>query len=312
MMNVPRIMGLFLFCLQIVPSAALQNTPLAADFTQHSIQVLADSLKNDLGTGDIDFAQLHVIQLQIVLTGVAETIAAPSAERDAELASLKSQLAKAISAHPLKLIDNDPGFTSGVLRLYQDFQSALVSGDNSQAETKLAMMVDAIAQLRHLKLQQMLAADVSGADQDGIKSYVRLSLDLRDALRSGDLATAEAVASEVLSSVGTFPSASGINGENIVNAYDALGRAALKRGDFQAAQEYLRDEATTPGSARLSTFGPNLWLAKQLLSDGYRDTVLQFLVSCKSFWQKPVLDQWINEIRSGQNPTFAPNSDPKF
>jgi hypothetical protein len=98
----------------------------------------------------------------------------------------------------------------------------------------------------------------------------------------------------------------------VYNAFDALGRGALQRRDFDAAQKYLILAATTSGGARLGSFGPNLSLAKSLLNLGYRETVVAFLTSCKAWWMNPKLGLWISQIREGLTRDLSPYSRVKF
>lgn len=88
-----------------------------------------------------------------------------------------------------------------------------------------------------------------------------------------------------------------------------LGRLALKRGDATAAKAYLLKAGHTPGGGTLSSFGPNMSLAKELLAQGEKSTVLEYLRLCKKFWTYPrnPLDKWIQAIEAGQQPDFAQN-----
>ena len=50
-------------------------------------------------------------------------------------------------------------------------------------------------------------------------------------------------------------------------------------------------------------------LAKDLLENGERDTVLEYLILCRKFWKMDYgkLDQWISEVRAGKTPDFGAN-----
>lgn len=88
-----------------------------------------------------------------------------------------------------------------------------------------------------------------------------------------------------------------------------LGRLALRRNDVNQAKMYLLKAGRTAGGGTLSSFGPNMSLAKELFERGEREAVVQYLQLCKKFWTYPrnPLDQWIQDIREGRQPNFAQN-----
>jgi TPR repeat protein len=88
-----------------------------------------------------------------------------------------------------------------------------------------------------------------------------------------------------------------------------LGRLALKRGDVAKAKMHLLRAGHTPGGGTLTSFGPNMSLAKDLLEQGEKSTVIEYLMLCKKFWAYPrnPVDTWIQAIKSGQQPDFAQN-----
>jgi hypothetical protein len=52
--------------------------------------------------------------------------------------------------------------------------------------------------------------------------------------------------------------------------------------------------------------GPNVALAREMLTNGERGVVLEYLSVCKDLW--PVgngLDAWINEVGQGKIPDFG-------
>ena len=76
------------------------------------------------------------------------------------------------------------------------------------------------------------------------------------------------------------------------------------------ADGYLLDSArNNPGSPTLKSFGPNLRLAKELLTAGERDIVLEFLGECGSFWNMghEKLAAWSEAVRAGKEPDFDAN-----
>ena len=87
-----------------------------------------------------------------------------------------------------------------------------------------------------------------------------------------------------------------------------LGRIALAEGDVDEAARYLLAAGWTTGSPVLGSFGPDMTLAEGLLAAGKRDTVREFLESCKAFWDsgQSELDAWIRAIDEGGNPWEDP------
>jgi len=132
-----------------------------------------------------------------------------------------------------------------------------------------------------------------------------LSYATKLAVRAGELDKAETWATELL-----------LRGKEQLchygNAlYDGnlvLGQVALRRdGDATKAKWFLMESARTPSSANLHSFGPNMSLARDLLERGERDSVLQFLAQCRTFWKmgEKSLDQWISDVRRGKTPNFG-------
>jgi hypothetical protein len=88
----------------------------------------------------------------------------------------------------------------------------------------------------------------------------------------------------------------------------ALGRAALVDGDLSLASKYLLRAGKTPGSPQLGDYGPDMTLAAELLQCGKRQTVLEYIESCESFWYnrgKSPLRQWADVVRGGGTPDFG-------
>ena len=94
------------------------------------------------------------------------------------------------------------------------------------------------------------------------------------------------------------------DGQLVFEMNTILGRIALIEDDVENARRYLLAAGKTTGSPSLSSFGPDMTLAKELLAAGKRDVVVEFLESCKSFWHsgKDQLESWLRSIRAGQNP----------
>ena len=139
------------------------------------------------------------------------------------------------------------------------------------------------------------------------------------ALNQDNLDDADRLARELLDVAAAY-SKDWYHGNAIHHGNLIQGRAALKRGDTQAAGDFLRAAGETPGSPQLNSFGPNMLLAKELLEAGEREAVLDYLERCEAFWatggaitsEGPMLaaaalDKWASEVREGRVPDFGPN-----
>jgi len=135
---------------------------------------------------------------------------------------------------------------------------------------------------------------------------------LRDAAResfnAGQTEEARRYANELIELAKEFPSnwnyGNAIHQGNLV-----LGRIAVKEGDLGAARDYLLKAGNTTGSPQLNSFGPNMSLAKDLLEQGDRETVLQYFDLCRQFWKPEFskLDDWSEQVTAGKIPDFGAN-----
>jgi hypothetical protein len=62
----------------------------------------------------------------------------------------------------------------------------------------------------------------------------------------------------------------------------------------------------------LNSFGPSMILAREMLEAGERETVLEYLRLCRSFWKADEgrLERWTQEIKAGRTPDFGPSLKP--
>jgi hypothetical protein len=88
-----------------------------------------------------------------------------------------------------------------------------------------------------------------------------------------------------------------------------LGRLALKAGDVEKAKEHLLKAGLVSGGTNLSSFGPNMMLAKELLELGERQVVIKYLKQCANFWNTPDhrAEKWIYAVEQGTSPNFGAN-----
>ena len=137
------------------------------------------------------------------------------------------------------------------------------------------------------------------------------------ALANDDTEDAEFLAKELLGLAGRYRD-DFFYGNALHNGHEILGLVHLKRGDPVAAERELLMAGQTPGSPQLNSFGPNLTLARDLLLEGRREAVLEYLELCRGFWCQETknqssthseirLDGWVEEIRRGAVPDFGPN-----
>lgn len=85
-----------------------------------------------------------------------------------------------------------------------------------------------------------------------------------------------------------------------------LGRVALRKGDITEAKARLIASAKMTGSPTLTISGPDMTLAKALLKQGEKDTVIDYLHLCAKFWELEdgQLQEWEDAIVKGEIPDF--------
>src|SRR5689334_3501572 len=91
-------------------------------------------------------------------------------------------------------------------------------------------------------------------------------------------------------------------GNAIQDANLALGEVALRQNDIESAKKYLLEAGKTPGSPQLSSFGPDPILAADLFAKGEKNTVLNYLDECGSFWHGSQLARWHSDVEAGNLP----------
>ena len=130
------------------------------------------------------------------------------------------------------------------------------------------------------------------------------------AYEANDMKKAKLYADELLAA-SSKPSNKNMEGTAVHHGNLILGRIALKQGKMENAKAFLIQAGRSSGGGTLSSFGPNMALAKELLEAGEKDAVIEYLQLCKSFWemgqQRGTLDRWIETIRAGQIPKFGQN-----
>jgi tetratricopeptide (TPR) repeat protein len=125
------------------------------------------------------------------------------------------------------------------------------------------------------------------------------------AFDAGNLIRAKAYASHLLKKYGRdkdFPSYD----DAVFEGNQILGRVALRNGNITRAKVHLLDSVRISGSPTLSTFGPDMTLAKELLERAQKTAVIEFLHLCAKFWKDEggLLKDWEADIRKGRMPDF--------
>jgi len=138
------------------------------------------------------------------------------------------------------------------------------------------------------------------------KRLLRIEL-ARTAFEAGETSRAVSLATEVLGELPKEKEA-WARADLIHNAHLILGRAALRNGDVAEGKLQLIAAGQVDGSPVLSSFGPSMLLAKELLDKGERETVLEYFAEVGAFWKNVKLQQWIATVKSGGIPDFGGNS----
>jgi hypothetical protein len=94
-------------------------------------------------------------------------------------------------------------------------------------------------------------------------------------------------------------------GNHVHQGNTILGLITIQEDDLDKACEYLLASGKTTGSPQLNSSGPSVTLAKELLKNGKRDAVLEYLNLCKKFWKSDKPDQWSETIKRGATPDFG-------
>jgi hypothetical protein len=152
-----------------------------------------------------------------------------------------------------------------------------------------------------LELQNKVKQRGSGTDEEADFSQLT-----ELALQAKEYETASSLASERLDDL---TSRNCKCNDDVHRANIVLGLSAVRQGEVERAKHYLAAAGQVGPSPVLSTFGPNMQLAKELLERGERDAVVAYLKECGSFWSSghKDLDNWTKQITRGDTPDFGAN-----
>jgi len=156
------------------------------------------------------------------------------------------------------------------------------------------------------RYQQAMNALV-GAKTDA-KRFYALDGAAKESFIAGRLEDAKKYASELLE-LSTHYKNDWNYGNAIQDGNLVLGRIAVKEGRIGDAKKYLIEAGKSKGSPQMDTFGPNMSLARDLLEEGERESVLEYFELCRKFWEmhRGRLDAWSTQVRQGRVPDFGPN-----
>ena len=141
-----------------------------------------------------------------------------------------------------------------------------------------------------------------------MKRFYQIRPEMEEQFDSGNLEAARKLAEEYLQLA-----AQNLKDWNYGNAIHHanifLGRIALLNGKLSKAKEHLLAAGSTKRSPQLYSFGPNMTLARDLLLQGEKEIVLQYIDMCKSFWWLWVMHfrtvhNWKRQIKQGEIPDF--------
>lgn len=169
---------------------------------------------------------------------------------------------------------------------------------STSGQTKTELACEALRQL-----EKSYAAAPS--DQD---KFYKLADLAKMAYEAGNSQKAETYANDLLAQADHYKN-NWNYGNAIHHANLILGRIALKSGEVEKAKQHLIQAGKTPGSPQLNSFGPNMALAKELLEQNERDTVLQYFELCGNFWEmgQEKLKNWTALVKEGGMPDFQAN-----
>jgi len=242
------------------------------------------------------------VQLLLVIdrTGYvvdAEAITGPQGLQQAALDTAKQWTFRPV------IRDGRPVFayTTGRVSFYrQGPRASARDGELAEQSKATQRRLDLAAQFPRTQEQILADAEQNFSGSDRAAGLPELA---RDALSAGALEKAVSYSNELLERANNRKQyiRAWDYGDQIYNGNEVLGLVALRQDKLAEARRYLLESAKTPGSPVLGSFGPDLQLAKELVQKGERDTVLEFLEACRSFWKigGPRLDSLETIVRSG-------------
>ncbi len=232
----------------------------------------------------------------------AEAVAGPAGLRGAAVSAVKKWTYRPV------LRDGAP------VMAYTDAQVFFFS-DSAPIAPTLPVVDDAlVARITELQRnfprssEQVLADDEE--DATGRDAEERFGLLPRLAVQAAHMEAWDKAKTFVTELVAALPQHVGQPdyGDAYFDAHMTLGLIALHNDDVATAGKELLESAHMSGSPVLSSFGPDMGLAEELLHKGESGAVLDFINQCRTFWTmgSAQLDGWSETIRQGGIPVFPP------
>jgi hypothetical protein len=229
------------------------------------------------------------------------SVAAVLSSQGVLVASDRAEILRLAARYMARARDLDPALATPLdLQLAETYRlQALLTRDSGERVRLLRQRLD------------LLEKHLSSLPVDDPAHAAKLMDLARARADAGELGPAADLARSLLRiapQIGTDPRAGGIVDEVRHHAHLILGRSALQAGNVAVASQELLAAGRVGGGGTLSSFGPNMQLAKELLEKGHRDVVIEYLEECRGFWKLGRnLDSWIATIRAGQVPVFGAN-----
>jgi tetratricopeptide (TPR) repeat protein len=117
------------------------------------------------------------------------------------------------------------------------------------------------------------------------------------AFEAGELDKAEAYARQLLDLEGASPEIRYFKSDAAHTAQSTLGRVALKRGNTDEAKRWLMLSAQSTNLTFVSNIDSSIKLAKDMLEQGERQAVLDYLQLCKRLGPGDQAEEWRREIQ---------------
>lgn len=178
------------------------------------------------------------------------------------------------------------------------------------AMTKYTVMVDNQAEEWEPDYSQLLASSTEkyAAARTKYKRWISLSDVALWNVDAGSIDVAKRLARENLTLASNYQDDWNY-GNAIHKANITLGRIALHENEVRLAGEFLIKAGKTPGSPQISSFGPNMILAKELLEVGEEEVVVEYLNLCVTLWSTHTerLVNWTEQVVNHEIPVFGGN-----
>lgn len=188
---------------------------------------------------------------------------------------------------------------AGVFRLRGTVNGQVIKADFTEKYT--------LEEEEYLKAVTALAPLKDAAPSE--KKGQALHRAMRWSFHAGHFEDAERYGLELLALVPQLPVKDQAHGEAHEHiAHTFMGLMAIDRNDLpKAKQHLLASAAESAPTPTLTSFGPNMSLAKALAQRGQWEVVAQYLTLCERFWPRDELRAWRRQIERRRVPDFGAN-----